>query len=96
METTLIKVVDFCTSRKVETTFVRTMEEYGLVQFVVEQQEQYIDEDELKKLERFSNLYYELEVNPQGIAVAHNLLQRVEKLQDEIIQLRSQLKALDL
>ncbi|WP_104384890.1 chaperone modulator CbpM [Sphingobacterium sp. HMA12] len=95
METTLIKVIDFCQSRKVETTFLQTMEEYGLIHIVIQQEEQYIDEDELKKLERFSNLYYDLEVNPQGIQVASHLLDRVEQLQHEILQLKNKLKALD-
>lgn len=95
METTLIKVIDFCRSRKVETTFLQTMEEYGLIHIVIQQEEQYIDEDELKKLERFSNLYYELDVNPPGIQVAHQLLDKVEQLQDEIVYLKNKLKALD-
>jgi len=62
---------------------------------VIQQEEQYIDEEELKKLERFSNLYYELEVNPQGIQVASHLLDKVERLQNEILLLKNKLKALD-
>ncbi|RKE44502.1 chaperone modulator CbpM [Sphingobacterium detergens] len=95
METTLIKVIDFCQSRKVETTFLQTMEEYGLIHIIIQQEEQFIDEDELKKLERFSNLYYDLEVNPQGIQVANHLLDKVEQLQHEVLQLKNKLKSLD-
>ena len=95
METTLIKVIDFCQSRKVETAFLQSMEEYGLIHIVIQQEEQYIDEEELQKLERFSNLYYDLEVNPAGIQVASHLLEKVEQLQNEISHLKNKLKALD-
>ncbi|MGJ1506194.1 MULTISPECIES: chaperone modulator CbpM [Sphingobacterium] len=95
METTLIKVIDFCQSRKVETTFLQSMEEYGLIHIVIQKEEQYIDEEELQKLERFSNLYYDLEVNPAGIQVASHLLEKVEQLQNEILHLKNKLKALD-
>ncbi|MDQ1152212.1 chaperone modulator CbpM [Sphingobacterium zeae] len=95
METTLIRVIDFCQSRKVETTFLETMVEYGLIHIVIQQEEQYIDEDDLQKLERFSNLYYELEVNPAGIQVASHLLDKVEQLQNEILHLKNKLKSLE-
>ncbi|GEM65628.1 hypothetical protein SF1_36100 [Sphingobacterium faecium NBRC 15299] len=95
MERTLIKLSDYCLSRKAEITFIDTLNEYGLLHIIIEQEEKYIEEDQLKDLERFSNWYYDLDVNPAGIEVAHHLIQKVEELQNELYRLKNQLKSWD-
>jgi len=88
MERTLIKIIDICQSHKIETKFIRDLSENGLIEIVVQEEEEFIDEEELQPLEQFATWYYELELNLQGIEVAHHLLQRIGELQHEIRQLR--------
>ncbi|WP_231576924.1 chaperone modulator CbpM [Sphingobacterium sp. IITKGP-BTPF85] len=54
-----------------------------------------MEEEQLRDLERFSDWYYELDVNPAGIEVAHHLIQKVEALQSELQRIKNQLKALE-
>lgn len=95
MERTLIKLSDYCLSGKAEIKFIDTLNEYGLLHIIIEQEEKYIEEDQLKDLERFSDWYYDLDVNPAGIEVAHHLIQKVEALQHELYRLKNQLKSWD-
>lgn len=88
MERTLIKVIDICRSHEIETTFVHQLSDSGLVNIIIEQEEEFLDEEDLRPLEQFVAWHYELELNLQGIEVAQHLLQQIETLQDELKQLR--------
>jgi len=85
----MIRIVDFCISHKIEPTFIEELSEYGLIQVIIEENESYLREEELLPLEQFTCWYYELEMNLQGIEVAHKLLNKIKTLQNEIQFLKS-------
>jgi len=92
MEQTDIIVLDeFCTSHQVEISFVRSLEEYGLVQTITVNETLCVPGNELSKLEQIVRLHQELNINSEGIDVIINLLQRIENMQNEINELRSKL-----
>ncbi len=92
METTDMIVLDeFCTSHQVEVSFVRTLEEHGLIETIIVNETLYIQENELPKLEQIVRLYQELNINPEGIDAIHILLKRIEDMQNEIIELKNKL-----
>ena len=88
MERTYIKIIDVCQSHKLETQFIRALSTSGLIEIVVQEEEEYIDEEQLKPLEQLATWHYELEINLQGIEVAQHLLHKIEELQKEIKRLR--------
>ncbi len=87
----LIAASEFCTYHQVEYTFISSLSEAGLVEIQVVEQETYIPETELQKLERMIRLHNELEINVAGIEAITHLLQRVEAIQEEIRTLRNRL-----
>lgn len=92
MEQTDIIVLDeFCASHQVEISFVRSLEEYGLVQTIIVNEALCVPGNELSKLEQIVRLHQELNINSEGIDVIINLLQRIENMQKEINGLRSKL-----
>jgi len=92
MEQTDIIVLDeFCASHQVEISFVRSLEEYGLVQTIIVNETLCVPGNELSKLEQIVRLHQELNINSEGIDVIINLLQRIENMQNEINGLRSKL-----
>jgi hypothetical protein len=92
MEQTDIIVLDeFCASHQVEISFVRSLEEYGLVQTIIVNETLCVPGNELSKLEQIVRLHQELNINSEGIDVIINLLQRIENMQKEINGLRSKL-----
>ncbi len=92
METTDMIVLDeFCTNHQVEVSFVRILEEHGLIETIIVNETLYIQENELPKLEQIIRLYQELNINPEGIDAIHILLKRIEDMQNEIIELKNKL-----
>ncbi|AZI67533.1 MerR family transcriptional regulator [Kaistella daneshvariae] len=67
----------------VEITFFDSLEEAGLVSPVTENEIKYLLYDELPAFERFTNWYYDLEVNMPGLEIINHLLEKLEKLQAE-------------
>ncbi|MDL5512346.1 chaperone modulator CbpM [Arenibacter sp. M-2] len=91
MEQEYILITDFCMSHNIETHFVTELYEYGLVDIVVKEDVQYIPIQQLPKAEKILRLHADLDINLEGIAVITQLLNQMEKMQDEITQLKNKL-----
>lgn len=87
----LIAANDFCTYHHVEYTFIRSLNEAGLVEMTVVDQTDYIPETQLQQLERMVRLHNELDINIAGIEAISHLLQRLEGIHEEMRQLRNKL-----
>ena len=90
-QTDMIVLDEFCTSHQVEVSFVRTLEEHGLIETIIVNETLYIQENELSKLEQIVRLHQELNINSEGADAIINLLKRIEKMQNEITILRNKL-----
>lgn len=92
METTnhLILLEQFCSCHHVETSFVVALQEYGLISIIVQEHQQYIEEDNLAKLEKMIRFHYEMDINIEGIEAITHLLDKVEQLQQHIHTLQQQ------
>ncbi len=86
-----IAVAEFCKIYHTDITFIEALEEFGLIEITIQQEGSYINNEQLPQLEQFLRMHDELEINPAGIDVIHNLLQRVEQMQHEIKELRNRL-----
>jgi len=87
----LISVDEFCTSHAIEFSFMRNLEDFGLIEIVVQKDARYIPESQLGKLEHILRLNQDLDINLEGIDTIDHLLQQVKDLQTEIARLRSRL-----
>ncbi|MFZ4863486.1 chaperone modulator CbpM [Sphingobacterium sp. Mn56C] len=88
MSTNLFKVIDICQSNHIETSFVRALQQNGLLELIVIESQEFVHEDHLPQLQRFSSWYYDLEINIQGIEVVEDLVRRIEQLQREVKRLK--------
>ena len=89
----LIAAKQFCIYHEVEDTFITELQQAGIIEVTVVNQDYYIPESELQKLERLTRLHNELEINTAGIEAISHLLQRLEEIQEEMKQLRNKLNA---
>jgi len=87
----LIPIEDYCRHHHTEITFIDALEDNGLIQVVYAETSRCIDTEQLEKLEKYTRLYNDLEVNIPGIEVIHTLLERVEAMQRHIQTLESRL-----
>ncbi len=81
----------FCTHHEVEISFINSLEDIGLLHVTRIENEDFIEETELEKLERLARLHQELDVNLEGIDVINYLLERISTMQDEMNMLRQKL-----
>ncbi|MBS1759915.1 MAG: hypothetical protein JST23_07295 [Bacteroidetes bacterium] len=83
----MITIVDFCNHYQTEITFIRSLQDSGLIEFVQKDNEQYICFDEMPRIEKFIRLHYDLNINMEGLETIDHLLKKIESLQNKILQL---------
>ncbi len=92
----LISESEFCANHNIEISFIRSIQEFGLIEITRIEETGYIHEDQLQELERIVCLYYELDINLEGIDSIFNLLKRITHMQDEITNLKNRLRFYEL
>jgi len=87
-----IPVLHLCDLYQMEITFFKELNEEGLIEVVSRQNSMYVHEDKLYKVERIIRIHRELNINIEGIDVVLNLLEKVDKLQNEVYSMQSRLR----
>jgi len=85
----MIAANDFCAIHKIEYSFICSLEDAGLLQLVVMNEQRFIHHNQVNELEKMIRLYRELDVNIAGIEVIINLLNKIEEMQEEIRVLKN-------
>jgi len=87
-----IEVNEFCVSHGVTSQFMIQLHEFGLIEIFQKANVQYLSNEELPKAEKIIRLYSDLDINLEGIEVIHDLLERIEHMQGEIVSLKNKLR----
>ena len=69
-----------------------SLSEFDLVTVEIVEQERYIHQEELPKLEKMIRLNQDLGINLEGLEAIYNLLVKVEQMQTEVNQLKNKLR----
>jgi hypothetical protein len=88
----MVAISEFCKNHNVEISFISALSESGLIEITTVKEEEYIEIDQLRQLEKFIRLYYDLDINLEGIETINYLLQRMNAMDDEITYLRNKLR----
>jgi hypothetical protein len=96
MEEQLVPANEFCVHHQVELNFIYSLRDYGLIEVVSNEGNDYISADKLNELERIIRLHYDLDVNVEGIDVILHLLKQLDDAERELGQLKSRLKVYSL
>jgi chaperone modulatory protein CbpM len=91
MSDEIIPIETFCSYYQVERTFIENLESYGLISISYIEDKRFILKEELAELEKFSRMYYELDINVPGIDALKHMLERIKELQQETAILRARL-----
>ena len=92
METEFIIINEYCHKSHIEPSFIISLEEGGLIEIETIDGERYLPTSQLRELERYTHLYYDLSINIEGIDAIRHMLERMTKLQNEVSRLRNQLR----
>jgi hypothetical protein len=88
----MIPANEFCAYHNIEISFLNSLQEAGLIEITTVRETEYIRESQLTELEKIVRLYYELDINLEGIETVMHLLQRLNDMQDEITILKNRLR----
>lgn len=89
----LIQITQVCSHCGVDVSFVHSLHELGHIELIVENEDHFIDEAQLKPLERMIYFHSELQINLEGIDAIAHLLNKIETLQQELIATQNKLDA---
>ncbi|MDR2949592.1 MAG: chaperone modulator CbpM [Dysgonomonas sp.] len=95
MNSELIIIREYCIQNQVEPDFIIQLENEGLIQISIIEEERYIHISQLKHLDQYVRWYYDLSINVAGIDVIQNLLDKIDDMQEEILKLKEQLKLME-
>jgi chaperone modulatory protein CbpM len=88
----IIPIEMFCSYYNVERAFLETLESHGLISISYRENQRFILKDEVVELEKYSRMYYELNINVPGIEALKNLLEKIKQLQQDAESLRARLR----
>jgi len=90
--TNLILIETLCTHYDVEVSFIDSLSDLGLIEVQTVEQTRYLPEEKVTHLERIIRLHQELDVNPEGIDVIFNLLEKINRLNEELSEAKNTLR----
>jgi len=74
----------------IDVSFVQKLSEHGLIELNRSDETVFIAFEQLSDLEKYMHLYYELEINMEGLETIKHLLDQVRELQHEVNRLKNQ------
>ncbi|MCC8145369.1 MAG: chaperone modulator CbpM [Bacteroidales bacterium] len=95
MKTDYIIIKEYLQLGNVDQQFISLLEENDLIHIYEIENERFLHYDELADIERYARMYYDLSINIEGIDAIHHLLERINQLQNEMKDLRNQLRFLE-
>ncbi|MEO5947040.1 MAG: chaperone modulator CbpM [Chitinophagaceae bacterium] len=88
----MITAKEFCIHHNVEMTFIQSLGQSGLVEIIQTEEEICVPLQQLPQLEKMVRLYYEMDINMEGIETINHLLNRMNDMQQKIISLQNKLQ----
>jgi len=87
----MIPVNEFCIHHNIESSFIYSLQESGLIEILAIEEDIFLPVNQLSQLEKLVRLYYEMDINLEGIETISYLLQRMNEMQQQIVQLSNKL-----
>ena len=86
-----IRITDFCQGHALQESFLFELHEVELIEILEVERQPVIRQSQLDRLERLVRLHPDLEISPPGLLAVDHLLDRMEQLQEEVLELRRRL-----
>ena len=87
----LILLEHLCVHYEVEHSFFSHLSEAGLIEITIVENTKYIHSDMLSDVEKMMRLHHDLELNIEGIDVVFHLLQKIDRLNTELVAANNRL-----
>jgi hypothetical protein len=88
----LISTAEFCQHHNIDISFINSLQDFGLVDITIMEGSGFIQEDQLEEIEKMVRLYYDLNINFEGIDAIRHLLEHIQIMQNELTALKNRLQ----
>ncbi|MEQ8582826.1 MAG: chaperone modulator CbpM [Marinoscillum sp.] len=88
----LIPLSTLSTHYEVEMAFFTGLHDLNLIEIHLVEQAPYIHTDQLSEVERMIRLHMELNINLEGIDTIINLLEKNQRLEEELAEVKNKLR----
>jgi hypothetical protein len=86
-----IAITICCSNYNIEVSLLHSFSDSGLIIISIFDEAEFIHRNQLKQLEKILNLHQQLDINLPGIETVLHLLEKIERMQQEITTLKNQL-----
>jgi chaperone modulatory protein CbpM len=87
----IIPASEFCIHHNIELSFIYSLNESGLIEIIRIEEKTFVPVSQLNQLEKLVRLYYDMDINLEGIETITYLLQRMNDMQQQIAELNNKL-----
>jgi hypothetical protein len=91
----LVSLHQFCEFHEIENTLVLALNEHDLIEIFILDGESYIHTDSIHLLEKIIRLHHDLSINFEGIDVIVQLIDKINSLQEELMEMKKRLEGID-
>ena len=88
----LIQIKQFCLYHEIENTFITELNNYGLVEIIIQEEDEYLQPEQLPAIEKMIRMHYDLKINLEGIDAIYHLLNKIETLQQNLTITQNKLR----
>ena len=95
MKKELFAVTTYCSLHGIDHSFITSLSEEGLINITVDNDDEFIEEDQLPELEIYTRWHHDMGINTEGIDAIRHLVHKVRDLQAELNSLKARLKVFE-
>ena len=92
MKKELFAITTYCSLHGVDHSFITSLQDEGLISITIEDNDEYIEEEQLPDLEVYTRWHHEMGINTEGIDVIRHLVSRLREAHNELNSLKNRLK----
>jgi hypothetical protein len=92
MKKELFAITTYCSLYGVDHSFITSLSDEGLISITVENNDEYIWEEQLPDLEIYTRWHHEMGINIEGIDAIRHLVHKVRDLQTQLNSLKARLR----
>lgn len=87
----LIPIDEFCVHHQIEASFISALQNHGMIEIIVTEENDYFSLDQLSSVEKIIRLHYELDINLEGIDAIMNLLDHIDDIKNQLLTAQNKL-----
>ncbi len=88
----LVLVEVYCTHHDIDTAFINSLHDFGIIEITMKDNNRYLPFDQLKSVEQMVNLHYDLGINIEGLDAISHLLKQIHDLKQRLAETQNKLK----